>query len=36
MDTILNTIEYKGYKINIHLDTDSESPREWDNLGVIA
>jgi hypothetical protein len=25
----------KGFKIEIHHDSDPESPREWDNLGTI-
>jgi len=36
MDSI-KTIEHKGYKINIYPDdTINESPREWDNLGVMV
>lgn len=29
------TIEYKGYNIQINQDDMAESPREWDNLGTI-
>lgn len=28
--------EYKGYNINIEYDEYSESPREWDNLGIMV
>lgn len=28
----VETIEYKGYKINIYQDENPESPREWDNF----
>ena len=28
-------IEYKEFKINIHQDESSESPREWGNLGKM-
>lgn len=28
--------EYKGYKIRIENDQDVESPREWDNLGMMV
>jgi len=31
-----DTTNYKEYKIVIDYDNDSESPREWDNLGTIA
>ena len=30
------TETYKGWTIEIHLDDDGESPREWDNLGTMA
>jgi len=31
------TVEYRGYKINIHLDSHhEENPREWCNLGTLA
>ena len=26
---------YKGFQIAIHYDEDSESPREWDNFGIM-
>lgn len=29
------TVDYKGYAINIYYDNDAESPRSWDNLGTI-
>jgi len=32
----IETIDYKGCKIHIHQDQDPESPREWDNLGVMV
>ena len=35
METVKSE-KYRGYMINIHLDEDPQSPREWDNLGVIA
>lgn len=31
----VETIEYKGLKIEIHQDEDPDSPRNWDNLGTI-
>lgn len=30
------TETYKGWTIEIHYDTDGESPREWENLGFMA
>lgn len=35
MKNVVETIEYKGYKINIYQDDCDESPREWDNLGKM-
>ena len=35
MSELYQTIEYRGYNINIKYDCDPESPREWDNLGTI-
>lgn len=32
-DRAAETIEYKGYTIEIHQDVDPESPFEWDQLG---
>jgi hypothetical protein len=32
----IETINYKGYDINIYPDDMAESPREWDNLGHIV
>lgn len=29
----MNIINYKNYKIEIMQDSDSESPRDWDNIG---
>lgn len=34
-EIIYETIEYRGYTIKIVYDTDSESPRVWDNIGTI-
>jgi len=31
----MDNIEYKGYTINIKQDENTESPREWDNLGKM-
>ena len=36
MNDIMETIEYKGYDINIIQDDISDNPREWDNLGEIV
>ena len=30
------TIIYKGYKINVTLDSYPDNPREWSNLGVMV
>ena len=36
MSDLYQTIEYRGYNINIKYDHDPESPREaWENLGTI-
>lgn len=35
MEETYKTIEYRGYTIKIVYDTDSESPRVWDNIGTI-
>jgi len=35
MSETVDTIEYKGYTINIKHDCDAESPRVWDNLGKM-
>jgi len=32
----METIIYKGQRINIEQDGDPESPREWDNLGTMV
>jgi len=32
----LETIEHKGYTIEIHHDENPTSPREWDNLGTLV
>ena len=37
MDTKIETIDYKGYTIEIHVDEDPVHPREdWDNLGTMV
>ena len=33
---IIETIEYRGYNINVYSDESPESPREWDNLGTMV
>lgn len=35
MNTTYQTEEYKGYTINIFLDEYPDSPRNWDNLGIM-
>jgi hypothetical protein len=35
MNTPYQTKEYKGYTINILFDEYPDSPREWDNLGIM-
>lgn len=36
MNTLYNTLEYKGFTIKIHYDYDARSPREeFDNLGTL-
>lgn len=36
MDTLIESIEYKTYTIEVHQDFDHDiNPREWDNLGTI-
>lgn len=32
----MDPVNYKGYTIKIVQDSDPESPREWDNLGVMV
>lgn len=36
MSEALTDFEYKGYDITIHQDCDAESPREWDNVGIMV
>ena len=36
MNNPIETIEYKGKTINIYVDVNAESPREWDNLGNMC
>lgn len=35
MNEPYETIEYRDYKIQIHIEDFPESPREWDNLGAM-
>lgn len=32
---LYETLEYKGYDIDVYYDPDAESPRAWDNLGTF-
>lgn len=32
---LYETLEYKGYDIDIYYDPNAESPRAWDNLGTF-
>ena len=34
--THIETMQHKGYTIDIYYDEHAESPREWDNLGTMA
>jgi hypothetical protein len=36
MSDLIESIEYKGYKINIYPDHDADDPRNWDNLGLMV
>ncbi len=36
MDNLIETIEYKGYDINIYPDDNPDNPRNWDNLGPMV
>jgi len=36
MNDIIETIEYKGYKIEINQSEFYDSPRDWDNLGKMV
>lgn len=31
----IETIEYKGFEIEVHYDDDAENPRDWDNCGIM-
>lgn len=33
---MIESLEHKGFKIEIHQDEWGESPREWDNLGTMV
>lgn len=35
MPHVIETIKYKGYSIELVSDEDTESPREWDNVGTM-
>ena len=35
-DFIIQTEEYKGYKIELIQDNDAEDPRRWDNMGTMV
>ena len=32
----METIEYKGFEIEICRDENAESPRDWDNIGTMV
>jgi hypothetical protein len=34
--SIYETLEYKGFTINVHNDDDPQNPRDWDNLGTMV
>lgn len=36
MNDVIETIEYKGYKIQLCYDTYPDDPRNWDNAGIMA
>lgn len=36
MDSLIDTITSKKYKVEIHCDQDAESPRDWSNSGKIV
>lgn len=33
---LVETLEHKGFTIEIHADDSPESPREWDNFGTMV
>lgn len=35
MENAIEQVEYKGYRISLYQDSDSENPRSWDNLGTM-
>lgn len=35
MSNRYDTIEYRGFNINIYLDDMAEDPRDWDNIGTM-
>lgn len=36
MNNIIETLEYRGFDINIYQDEMAESPRDWDNIGKMV
>lgn len=36
MDNLAEKYNYKGHEIQILFDNDSESPRDWDNIGTMV
>jgi len=36
MNNTIESIEYRGFNINIYPDDSPEDPREWDNIGIMA
>ena len=36
MESIVRTIEHKGYHIDIYQDPDPENPRDWENVGRMV
>lgn len=36
MENLIESVEYKGYSINIYPDDTPEDPRSWDNLGTMV
>jgi len=34
-DSLIETIKYRGYEIEIHRDHDPDSPRNWDNISLM-
>jgi len=36
MDTLVKELDYKGYTIEVHYDTDPLNPRECDQIGIFC